>query len=569
MTRVGVVGIGAMGSRIAKRLCSAGNEVVVWNRSSGKVAAIVALGATAVRTPREAAARCETLITMVADPHALRAVSEGPAGLAAGAYAGLTVVEMSTVGPRAVQQLALLLPSGVGLVDAPVLGSITEAETGTLRIFAGGPDGLIDKIEPLLSELGTVLRVGPLGAGAAAKLVANAAYFGTLAVLGEAFAFAQAIGLGPETAAAVLASTPLAEQVKRRLPSISSRSYPRRFSLSLACKDADLIMAARVSTGVVVPLIEAAGNWLAAAEREGRGEQDYTAMLATILGQADTTGTDNETHVIGEAGGLDGLIVDLDGVVWLGDHPVEGAAAALQVLRDNGIQIVFLTNDPQLSREAQARRLTAIGVPTLPDDVFTAGSVSAAFLARQQQLDGAKTLVIGSDALRQDLADAGFDLVTTKEAQDAAIVVVGGHKSFDLSDLQAATVAVYSGAALYVTGRDPFVPTLNGREPGTGAIIAAIETATGVTATLTGKPEPHVFDMALTRLARCKRVAVVGDSIVSDVVGAKRAGLYSILVLTGATGEGELSHSIAKPDKVLASLAAVVDWLVTGPLLTA
>lgn len=80
MTRVGVVGIGAMGSRMATRLCSAGHEVFVWNRSSEKVAAVVALGATAVRTPREAAERCETLITMVADPHALRAASEGPAG---------------------------------------------------------------------------------------------------------------------------------------------------------------------------------------------------------------------------------------------------------------------------------------------------------------------------------------------------------------------------------------------------------------------------------------------------------------------------------------------------------
>lgn len=560
MARVAVVGLGAMGGRVAKRLCNAGHDVIVWNRSREKLLEVVALGATAVRTPRDSALMSEMVITMVSDPHALRAVTEGDDGLVAGARAGLIVLEMSTVGRPAIHRLSSALPSGVGLVDAPVLGSVTAAETGKLTIFAGGPDALVDRVEPLLSELGTVLHAGPLGAGAASKLIANAALFGTLAVLGEALAMAEAMGLDRRTAATVLASTPLAEQVERRLPSINSKSYPCRFALSLAAKDANLITTEAVSTGAAIPVLAAAGNWMAMADREGRSEQDYTAVLATILGQSDSSDPAVFTAEE-EAGGFDGLIVDLDGVVWLGDEPIAGAVAALTALRESGFRIVFLTNDPEQGREDQARRLNGIGVQAEPSDVFTAGTVTAAYLAKQH-LDGARALVIGSAALKRDVCEAGLKLVTATRPKDAAIVVVGGHNSFGLTDLRAATAAVCAGAAFYATGRDPFVPTAGGRDPGTGAIVAAIETATGVTATLTGKPEPHVFAMASARLEGCKRIAVVGDSLVADIVGAKQVGLYSILVLSGATRQEDLIHATTRPDRVFSSLAATAKWLV-------
>ena len=211
MDPVAVVGAGAMGSRIALRLVDAGHEVAVWNRSPDKLAPILARGAIAASTPRDAAARSRALITMLADPQALRAVSEGPDGIAVGAHPDLVVIEMSTVGPPAVRQLGSLLGPGVRLVDAPVLGSVDEVQSGTLMIFAGGPSEVLDEVEPLLALLGKVVRIGPLGAGAAAKLVANAALLGALAVLGETLALADGLELSHEAAVMVLVFTLLAE----------------------------------------------------------------------------------------------------------------------------------------------------------------------------------------------------------------------------------------------------------------------------------------------------------------------------------------------------------------------
>jgi 3-hydroxyisobutyrate dehydrogenase/2-hydroxy-3-oxopropionate reductase len=272
-----------MGSRIAARLVAAGHDVTVWNRSAGKAVPLAGLGAIPAATPAEAASRAEVLITMVADPAALRAVTEGPDGVVAGASASLTVVEMSTVGPAAVARLASALPRATGLLDAPVLGSPAEAESGSLMIFAGGAAQLVERALPVLAALGSVLHVGELGAGAAAKLMANAVLFATLATLGEAIALARGLGLSAEAAYRVLAATPLAAQAERRRPAIEAGEYPPRFPLTLAGKDARLIADATAAAGVELRLITAAGTWLAEAQQAGLGGRDYTAMLKTIL----------------------------------------------------------------------------------------------------------------------------------------------------------------------------------------------------------------------------------------------------------------------------------------------
>jgi 3-hydroxyisobutyrate dehydrogenase/2-hydroxy-3-oxopropionate reductase len=283
VSAVAVVGLGAMGSRIARRLLDAGYEVVVWNRTPAKTEELVALGATAAESPAESARRAEAVITMVSDPDALRAVAAGPDGIAAGAGDSVTVIEMSTVGPAALAELASLLPPGAGLLDAPVLGSLSEAEAGSLAVFVGGPEALVERWTPILSALGSPIHVGPLGAGAAAKLVANTTLFGTLGVLGEALALAQVLGLSREATFAVLGKTPLAVQAERRRPAIESGDYPARFSLSLARKDADLIAEAAEAARVDLRLTEAARTWLAAAEEAGWGDRDYAAVLAWIL----------------------------------------------------------------------------------------------------------------------------------------------------------------------------------------------------------------------------------------------------------------------------------------------
>lgn len=279
LVRVAVVGLGGMGSRIAGRLLDAGHELIVWNRSPERMTTLVERGASPAQGPRDAAERADVLITMLTGPDALQAVTEGDDGVAAGARAGLTVVEMSTVGAVAVERLASALPDRTGLVDAPVLGSLAEVESGRLSIFAGGADEVIERVRPLLAHLGTVLHVGPSGSGARAKLIANATLVGVIAVVGEAIALGRELGLDDETIGMVLGRTALADQAARRLRAIESGDYPPRFPLSLARKDADLIHAA---TGRL-RAIEAARSWLADAEAEGKGALDYSAVLATIL----------------------------------------------------------------------------------------------------------------------------------------------------------------------------------------------------------------------------------------------------------------------------------------------
>lgn len=284
MTEIAVIGLGAMGSRIAGRLLGAGHQVRVWNRTPAKAERLVAQGATAAASPAGASVGAGAVLVMVSDPDALAAVTEGPDGVAATVTIGTTVVQMSTVGIGPTERLAAALPAEVGLLDSPVLGSINEAESGTLRIFVGGDAAVLDQVRPLLTVLGTPLHVGPVGAGSAAKLVANSTLFGTLGVLGEALALAKALGLPDDVAFEVLAGTPMAAQAERRRPAIGSGDYPLHFELALARKDAELVTTAGTDSGADLRLAEAARSWLADAERAGLAERDYSAVLGYIFG---------------------------------------------------------------------------------------------------------------------------------------------------------------------------------------------------------------------------------------------------------------------------------------------
>jgi 3-hydroxyisobutyrate dehydrogenase/2-hydroxy-3-oxopropionate reductase len=282
MATVGVVGLGAMGSRIARRLGDAGHELVVWNRDPAKADSLVAAGALAAATPADAARRAEAVITMVADPRALVDVTEGTDGVVGALGEGTTLIQMSTVGPDSTSRLAALLPAEA-LLDSPVLGSVAEVESGTLSVFLGGAPEPVEHWLPVLSTLGTVFHLGPVGAGTAAKLVANTTLVGVIGILGEALALAERLGLSRDAAFEVLDKTALASQAERRRPAVESGEYPPRFALYLARKDADLILEEAAKTGLELRLTKAADEWLADAENAGLGDKDYSAVLARIL----------------------------------------------------------------------------------------------------------------------------------------------------------------------------------------------------------------------------------------------------------------------------------------------
>jgi 3-hydroxyisobutyrate dehydrogenase-like beta-hydroxyacid dehydrogenase len=284
VTTVGVVGLGAMGGRIARRLLESGHEVVVWNRTPEEMKVLGGVGALRASSPADAARRADAVLTMVADPAALRAVTEGTDGIGS-AGGAVTVIQMSTVGPADISRLASVVPTGMDLLDAPVLGSVSEAESGELTIFLSGAVSVVERWTPLLSALGTPMPVGALGAGTAAKLVANSTLLDVLGVLGEALALAQGLGLAGDAAFDVLAATPIAAQAERRRRSIETATYPLRFSLTLARKDADLIDDAAAAAGVDLRHIRAARSWLADAQASGFGDRDYSSVLAHILRQ--------------------------------------------------------------------------------------------------------------------------------------------------------------------------------------------------------------------------------------------------------------------------------------------
>jgi 3-hydroxyisobutyrate dehydrogenase/2-hydroxy-3-oxopropionate reductase len=284
MTSVAFLGLGLMGAPMARRLLDASHDVVVWNRSADKAAPLEAAGARRAATPREAAAGGEVVITMLADPPALAAVTEGPDGVAAGVAADATVIEMSTVGPAAVHRLRAALPDGVALVDGPVLGSTPQAQDGSLQLFVGGEQADVDRWLPLLETFGSPTHVGPLGAGAAAKLVVNSTLGGTLALLGEALALAGGLGLERSTALDVLARSPLGSQVERRREALESGDFPLRFRLRLAGKDLDLVEDAAGEAGVDLRVAPAARSWLDDATVAGWGDEDYSSVVAFITG---------------------------------------------------------------------------------------------------------------------------------------------------------------------------------------------------------------------------------------------------------------------------------------------
>ena len=253
---------------------------------------------------------------------------------------------------------------------------------------------------------------------------------------------------------------------------------------------------------------------------------------------------------------FDGFLIDLDGVVWIGRDPIPGAAEALKRLLEEGKPLVFVTNNPGRAPEAYAERLRKAGAPAQAEQIVTAGMVTAT-LAAARVGEGATAFVIGADAFRDAAAEVGLKPLDGEAARDAAAVLVSSHRGFDYAELLTATLALQRGASLFGTSRDPTLPMPDGAWPGTGSVLAAVETASGAVAEIGGKPERHLFDLARERLGGAERVAMVGDRIASDIEGGRRAGLATVLVLSGATSRKEAASAEPRPDHLIDDLGGL------------
>ena len=255
----------------------------------------------------------------------------------------------------------------------------------------------------------------------------------------------------------------------------------------------------------------------------------------------------------------DAFLLDLDGVLYRGDEVVPGAGEAVAGLRAAGRRIVFLTNNSARTPDQVADKLAGMGIEARPDEVVTSAQATARVVARLAAEDGrpASAFVIGERGVRQALDEAGIE-VLEGEPTEAGFVVVGWDRQADYGKLRTATVLVGGGARLVATNPDRSYPAPGGVSwPGAGALLAAVEAASGARATVVGKPHRPLFAEAVGR-AGTDRALMVGDRIETDVAGAAAAGLDVALVLTGAARPADLLDRDPVPPMVLADVSELL-----------
>jgi HAD superfamily hydrolase (TIGR01450 family) len=253
-------------------------------------------------------------------------------------------------------------------------------------------------------------------------------------------------------------------------------------------------------------------------------------------------------------GDIEGLVLDLDGVVYRGHRPIPGAVDKIAELRARGLKIVFCTNNSRSTVPQYLDKLSGMGLEAEADELVTSAVVTGEVLAASARHRTA--FVIGGDGLRAAVESAGIKLVEGDEGAEAELVAVGWDPAFDYDALCVATHAVLEGADLVATNRDATFPAASDRLlPGAGPILAAVEFATERRAEVMGKPYRPMMEAAAARLAPATRIALVGDRFDTDLAGARMMGWPAVLVLSGVTTREQARRLEPAPQLILESLA--------------
>lgn len=247
----------------------------------------------------------------------------------------------------------------------------------------------------------------------------------------------------------------------------------------------------------------------------------------------------------------DGLVCDLDGVLYRGTQVVPGAPEAIARLQDRGVKVLFCSNNSNPSRSDYVERLSGLGLKVGEEDLLTSATVLEQIL-KDERLGGSTAYCIGGAGLREAVSGAGLEIVDHRGAQ---VVCVGFDLFFDYEAMRTATHALMSGASLYATNDDPSFPAADGSWPGAGAILASVETASGRKAVVVGKPHDSMAEVAHKKLADRSNIFVVGDRVSTDIAMGAAQGWRTVLVLSGVTSRAEAEAADPEPDEVLESLA--------------
>jgi len=289
--RIGFIGLGIMGSRMAANLAAAGYELTVWNRTAATAEAFAAEhGVNVAATPAELAAASDVVIKIVVNGEQVEEILVGEQGVIAGACPGMLCIDMSTISPAMAQSLGERLGEhGIAFIDAPVTGSSPGAEAGTLTIMAGGSESDLQRAAPIFDVLGAkTVHCGAVGQGQTIKVITNAIAASNAAVLAEALIVARGAGVDLAALTEVIdggAADSRMAQLKAQ-PMID-RQYDTLFRLDHMIKDVDLALELAAAEGIPFDYAAQTRELMAEASAEGFGEVDFAALYEALQSRTD------------------------------------------------------------------------------------------------------------------------------------------------------------------------------------------------------------------------------------------------------------------------------------------
>ncbi len=265
------------------------------------------------------------------------------------------------------------------------------------------------------------------------------------------------------------------------------------------------------------------------------------------------------------------LIIDMDGVLWHGEQPLPGLTEFFQLLREKNLRFILATNNAGMTQNEYVAKLARMGVTVTQNEILTSSMATALYLSQHHNPATTRVFVIGAEGAKKPLLDKGFTLTDLYEINTpqtphlgADVVVCGLDKAITWDKLATATLNIRAGAKFIGTNADVTLPTERGITQGNGAILAAIQAATDVAPIVIGKPEPIMYQQAITLLdVDAADVIAIGDRLNTDILGAVRTGIRSLLVLTGISTEAELDSLDYRPTWIMADIQEVTAQLKT------